>query len=335
MTSAALALDPPRTRELAREHGWNATSFQTLGVGFLYFFHGDGYVAYVDTGAAWVAAGAPVCRSERLGSTTGAFIQAARAAGRRSCFFGVEPRLLGAAEGTLWSVQIGEQPVWDPRDWAETLGKQGGLREQLRRARAKGVVVRPVMHGEFDELEKPLRQLTERWLRTRAMPPLGFLVAVSSAFDEARGPRFVASLDDRPVGLTCLLPVPGRQGWFVEHLLRDPDAPNGTVELMVDAAMRWAASMGSPWLTLGLAPLAGDVPEPLRLLRRHLGWLYDFEGLRAFKAKLRPESWIPIYLAHPPAQSALVSIIDVLAAFAPGGLLRFGVRTVVRWSGIQ
>ena len=49
-----------RVSALVRRYGWNATSFQVLEPGYRYFFHGpDAAVAYVDTGRAWVAAGAP------------------------------------------------------------------------------------------------------------------------------------------------------------------------------------------------------------------------------------------------------------------------------------
>ena len=56
MAGPAQPASPSRSRahDIARTHGWNATSFQTLGRGFSYLFHEDGYVAYVDTGSAWV-----------------------------------------------------------------------------------------------------------------------------------------------------------------------------------------------------------------------------------------------------------------------------------------
>ena len=68
----------------------------------------------------------------------------------------------------------------------------------------------------------------------------------------------------------------------------------------------------------------------LRAARQWSLGIYDFDGLRAFKAKLRPQGWVPIYLSYPTGQGALRSIYDVLAAFARGGLLRFGLRTVLR-----
>ena len=80
----------------------------------------------------------------------------------------------------------------------------------------------------------------------------------------------------------------------------------------------------------GLAPLVGPVGGALRLARRLGAALYDFEGLRAFKAKLRPQRWDPIYLCYPARPGWLLSLYDALAAFARGGLLRFGLETLLR-----
>jgi len=330
MAPATAAENRDRAHALVRRHGWNTTALQTAGEGFSYLFCGDGYLAYVDTGRAWVGAGAPVCPPEALPDLVQTFMQAAQAAGRRCSFFGVEKRLLEAAAHRLSSLQVGEQPIWDPGQWETVLRGHPSLREQLRRARAKGVVVRQITDEERSLLSAPLQRLQARWLKSRSMPAMGFLVAAAPGYASVEGTHFVAWHRGRVVGVASLLPIFGRGGWFVEHLQRDPVAPNGTVELLVDAAMRFASARGCSWLTLGLAPLSGDVIRPLRRARRLLGGLYDFEGLARFKAKFRPREWMPIYLAFPPSQGAFVTLSDALAAFAPGGMLRFGARFVLR-----
>ena len=250
---------PPRhrARELIVRHGWNATAYQTLGEGYSYFFHRDGCVAYVDTGSAWVVAGAPIAETSDLAITTTAFVEAARQAGRRCCFFAIEERFLQASCASLRFFRIGEQPAWDPEAWSLTLARHAGLREQLRRARAKEVRVRRVKAGELDAtpLGDAIRRLIERWLATRAMPPMGFLVQIDRASSWRDDERYiVAERHGQVVGFAKVLPVPGRGGWFVEHLVRAPTAPNGTVELLIDAVMQWAVEERCAWLTLGLAP---------------------------------------------------------------------------------
>jgi lysylphosphatidylglycerol synthetase-like protein (DUF2156 family) len=330
---------------LVRRYGWNATSFQVLEPGYRYFFPdgGDACVAYVDTGSAWVAGGAPLARDDRMAAVADAFIAAARAAGRRACLFATEERF--TAQAPLRSIPVGEQAVWDPADWPAALARGRRLREQLRRARAKGIRVREV---DADDAMKPgtatraaISALVERWLRSRELAPMGFLVQIEPLTLLPEHRLFLAELAPEDAGtpnagngelvaLLSMAPIYARNGWSLQHLIRAPHAPNGTTETLIDCAMRWAKDAKADLLTLGLAPLAGDVPAPLRLARRAGRALFDFEGLRAFKAKLRPARWDRVFLSFPPDVGPVRAVLDVLAAFARGGLLRFGLRTLMR-----
>jgi phosphatidylglycerol lysyltransferase len=321
-----------RVLRLLERYGWNSTSFQTLEAGFHYWFDGDdACVAYVPTRGAWVVAGAPICPPERLAEVSARFAAAARAARRRLAFFAAEPRLIAAAG--LASIYIGEQPVWDATRWPATVNATRGLREQLRRARNKGVTVRRVLPDALlpdTPLRAAIERLIERWRHDRPMAPMGFLVDVQP-FDFAAERRyFVAERAGVVVGFLAAVPIYRRGGWLLEDFLRDPAAPNGTAESLVDAAMTALGEAGSRYVTLGLAPLSGPVRGWLRAARRLSSALYDFAGLRAFKAKLRPDTWEPIYLAHAPKGSSHVALVDALAAFAHGSFLRFGGATLLR-----
>ncbi len=323
---------------LLRKHGWNATSFQILEEGFTYAFpdRGDACVAYVDTGHAWVVAGAPIAATAALGEVTEWFLARARETRRRVAFFAVEERFVRATE--LPSIRVGEQPTWDPSAWAATLAGAKSLREQLRRARAKGVAVRGVPAAELtgaSATRRAVEDVIAGWLASRAMAPMGFLVDVQP-FAHAEERRYlVAEQAGRVVAFLAAVPVFARGGWFIENLVRAPDAPNGTAELLVDAAMRALALEGSRYVTLGLAPLAGSVTGWLRVAREQTRALYDFEGLRSFKAKLRPKAWEPLHLAHVPGSLSTVALFDVLTAFARGSVTRFGVETLMRALGHQ
>ena len=288
-------------------------------------------MAYVDTGHAWVAAGAPVAPLLRLHEVATLFVEAARAAGRRASFFAAESRLAKATG--LEAVLIGEQPVWDPARWEQILRESRSLREQLRRARAKGVAVREATPEEVTQAA-PIRQameaLVSQWLASRSMAPMGFLVDVEPFSFAAERRYLLAHRGERLVGFLVAVPIYARQGWLFEDLLRAPDAPNGTTELLVDGGLRLAAREGSRHVTLGLAPLAGPVRGWLRLVRESLSAFYDFGGVHAFKAKLRPDEWAPVYLVYPPGLSAAVAFYDTLSAFARGSFTRFSLQTMLR-----
>jgi hypothetical protein len=334
VTDDPSGLDAQRERMLLllRRHGWNSTSFQLLEPEFRYWFmDDDAAVAYTETPGAWVVGGGPVAPVERLAEVTDAFVRHASRNRRRVVFFGVEERLLHAA--SLRSLEIGLQPWWDPRNWVERLSARRSLREQLRRARAKGVKVELVDASAIADAGGSLRReidaLMRAWLGSREMPAMAFLVALSPFGFAAERRYFAARTGGRLVGLLVAVPVYGRDGWFFEDLLRDPEAPNGTAELLVDAAMRSVADEGSGYVTLGLAPLAG-ARGPLRVARDLLRGFYSFEGVRAFKAKLGPDGWAPISLAVPRDSNRWLAVIDSLDAFAGGSSVRFGAEAVMR-----
>src|SRR5215470_16335506 len=248
----------PRVLALLERHGWNATSFQILEPGFSYWFDGDdACVGYVDTGRAWVAAGPPIAPSERLAEVSARFVDAAVAAHRRVCCFATEARF---RDSVGWrSLRIGDQPIWDPAAWAGVLKERSSLREQLRRARAKGVAVRALAVDELDPAHPTRMQidaLIARWLATRPIAPMGFLVQVDPFTFPERRHYFVAERAGRVVAFLGVIPIYARRGWFFEDFLRDAEAPNGTVAMLIDAGMRAAAAEGIPFVTLGLVPLS-------------------------------------------------------------------------------
>lgn len=333
---AAAAADRDRVLALLVRHGWNAASFQLLAPSHSYWFTDDAVVGYVDTGGAWVAGGPPVCATERLAEVAAAFTGAAAAARRRVCWFGTEARFRDAT-GTP-SLRVGEQPVWDPADWDGVLRTRRSLREQLRRARAKGVTTRALDPAEVapgHPMRGALDRVIARWLATRPLAAMGFVVELDPFRYPTHRRYAVAEHAGRVVGLLAAVPIYARRGWMFEDLVRAPDAPNGTVELLVDHAMRAAAAEGATLATLGMVPLAGAVGRSLRAARVIGRGLYDFAGLRAFKAKLGPRAWDPIFISHPPGRGrGLRAVIDALTAFARGSLVRFALASAARRPGI-
>jgi phosphatidylglycerol lysyltransferase len=341
-----------RALELIRQFGWNNSSFQTLEPYFHYWFdpEGPGVVAYYEARGTWVAAGAPVSPPERIRSCALGFARAAHEAGRAVCFFGALDRFvdeLGAEESAL---KIGEQPWWNPQSWDARNDRRRSIGSQVRRAERSGVELRQISPEEIADSDSPSRRsaqsVIDMWQRTRSMASMSFVVHLDPfSFTEQRR-YFLAerkmedSKGDRmAVGFLALVPVYARNGWFLEDLIRDPRAPNGTAELMIDGAMRAIAAEGSSYATLGLAPLHGVESSSHRqpgwarrafaLSKRYLNTLYSFEGLAAFKSKFRPDGWEEIYLVGIPRVTPMM-LLAVLSAFTRSQPASFAGRTVRR-----
>lgn len=319
----------PRQRalELIKRYGRCTVSFQGLGDAFQFWFDGDAVVAYVDTGDAWVSAGGPIAEASRLCEVATQFAAVAHEAGRRACFFAAEHSLVDAG---LDAMQIGEQPVWQTGEWPVVLAETPSLRYQVRRAMNKGVVLRQASREDTRSaaLDATLGDVIARWQAIHKMPPMQFLVDLDVRTVTTDRHLLLAERAGEIIAFASAVPVYARQRLFVEDLVRMPSACNGTSELLIDGMMTIAASLGLPELTLGLAPLAGNVSPWLKLGRRLGKPFYDFEGLRAFKAKLRPHSWEPVYLCVVHGDSKLSALYDSLAAFAGGDLVGFATRAL-------
>jgi phosphatidylglycerol lysyltransferase len=330
--------DLAKARDLVLRHGWLATAYQILNPGIrLWFAPGGGAVTgYADWGRVRVAAGAPICASEDLAAAAAGFEAAARAEGMGVCYFAAGSRLeglLGSARGYA-KIHLGSQPVWNPSAWPGILSGRPSLRAQLSRARNKGVTV-----GEWPRdraaASPELRRCLGEWLARRRMPPMHFLVEPSILGRLWDRRVFVAERQGSPIGFLIASPVPDRNGWLVEQIIRARAAPNGTAESLVDAAFRAAAADGLEYFTLGLSPLsgiagersAGEAEGPwwlslgFRWLRLHGSRFYNFRGLEAFKAKFSPHAWEPIYaICNLPAFTPRV-LLAIAAAF--GGVPPF------------
>lgn len=324
--------DRARLLRALEKHGRATASFQTLEPGLAIRWDEeteDAAVVYFDTGSAWVAAGDPIAPAAELKAVARRFVDAARAKRRRASFFCCEE--VDHIDGK--KMQLGEQPMWRPARWPDVLVAHRRIREQIRRARAKKVTVRAVPASELahgTELRSAVDVLAEEWLGTRPMEPMQFLVALDLFEEPERHRYYAAERDGQLVAFLSVIPIYGKNGRFIEDLVRSSHAPNGTTELLLDRAIRDAASDGIDVVTLGLAPLSGTTSAPLRVARLLGRGLYDFRGVRAFKERLRPDHWEPVWMVHEGRTPAALALLDALTAFAGGSLLSFGVRTLVK-----
>jgi len=319
--------------ELMRAHGTDALSFAAFKTAIRHWFDATppagtgGCVAYYDTASAWVAIGSPLAPAAERAAVASRFVAAARARGRRACFFAAD-----SLDGDrLRRLLVGQQPVFRPSRWITELARHRRLREQLRRARAKGLAVRRADAGELSA-RTPLRHAVEalgrEWLATRHMEPMRFAVTVEPFHRPHEHRYYVGERGGRLVAFLSAVPIGARRGWLVEDVFRGADAPNGTTEAMIHALMIDVPE--GEYVTLGPTPLAGPVVWPLRVVAHLTRPLFDFEGLRAFRQRLRPDAWEPVWLVYPASASMPHAIVDVLRAFAGGSLSRFALRSLLQ-----
>lgn len=330
------AQETRRAREIIMRFGWNATAFQLVNPGITLWFSKrcDAVIGYVERSGLRVVAGAPVAQHEDLGSVIEEFEGDTHALGLRICYFGAEERMHTLLEvpDKHAMVVLGAQPAWHPRKWLEAFNGKASLRAQANRAKNKGVGVREWPWSEAEE-NTELQRILDEWLGSRGMAPLHFLVEPRTLSDLEGRRIFVASIANRAVGFLVCSPIPARNGWLIEQFIRGNGAPNGTVELMLHAAITALTASGADYVTLGLSPLSptGDIermnPWWLQMLfhwvRAHGKRFYNFEGLHNFKAKFEPDHWDPVYAIAPGKRFGIMPLYAIAHAFTNKNPVRF------------
>lgn len=337
--------DVPRARDLILRYGWNAACYQILNPGIAHYFspRHEAVVGYVParTGPLTarsrvrLVAGAPVCDEEKLPAVVDEWETDARQSGARVCYFGAAGRLMTLLGNrpNYSTVLLGAQPTWNPHHFAQIVARRASLRAQIRRAQNKNVVVRE-WHAERAANNPALLACLQEWLATRSLPAMRFLVepdTLGRLFDRR---VFVAEQNGAPVAWAVCSPIPARNGWLVEQVVRGANAPNGCAELLISELMAALAESKAACVTLGLVPLShhvslkdwGGNPPWLQLVLRHVRAhgrrFYNFNGLDKFRAKMEPDTWEPIYAIANESGFSPQTLWAIADAFSHGSPVR-------------
>lgn len=345
--SAELSSEQEAVLELLRKYGRNVYSFEVLEPGLSYWFNAsaDAVVAYVEQGWHWVAAGGPICPRENLTAIILEFAAAAKAHKRKAAFFGVSDRFVSAlpeASSFDW-LQIGEQPLWDPRRWSESWEKSRKVRNRVSRAVREGIEVREVTAKDLasgSSLRADTEELINRWVSGHPMPPMRFMVTLELFSHHEERRYFLSEQNGKVVGLLVAVPIYGQKGWLLEDMIIERGSASGTAESLIDLAMRSFGKENYSLASTGLVALAGVTKAKharhpylsffLNWCYRSLNWLYSFQGLYAFRSKFHPTVWEPVYLVCEGRLNWL-TVRAVLMAFAGGWVPFFAFRTAGRW----
>lgn len=230
---------------------------------------------------------------------------AARAQNRIACKYKISARQAVKTRKAGWAVvHISDEAVLKPRQHSTAGSTYRQLRRKLRQAeKAEIDVSQPDAH----------------------MLPLGDMAKVSAAWEAKHGiPKglTMGRFDDFYVGCqTVFLAYQGDQlvgfvsfhatthEWCLDLMRVLPEAPDGTMHLLMQKAIDAAAEADVPRLSLAAAPA---LPEGKTALERRIRG-YHFKhaggaGLRQFKACFSPR-WEPLFMAAPgPAQLSLAAL---------------------------
>lgn len=310
MRQAHRVILPDPTAELLRLHelyGYNAHSLVGIGSAARIWSspETEGAVGFNDFGKVWLVPAEPLASAGNQAALADCFLRAASAEG---CTVGFLPATERFAKHSsqlgLRAVKIGSAPYFDLATWAPRGDRGKKARAGVNQARRAGVQVTKVINID----EKLIREtdcLCKSWLTTRRSPTkFGWLFAVD-LFQHSERKKYFTARDatGRLVGILAASPIPARQGWYLEDVLRLPEAPNGTADLLVVEVLKSLKRDGAKLATLGTAPMAMEgsidslvqyspkLSRVARVMATVFTIFYNFDGVRRFKAKFAPSWW--------------------------------------------
>jgi phosphatidylglycerol lysyltransferase len=246
--------------------------------------------------------------------------ETARAEGRVACLYKVGPRLAAQARRAgLAVLPVAREAVLDPVAFSTAGPARAALRRKLARARKAGVSAEPAARPPLHEMAAVARAWARRHGGER-----GFSMGVWNPATVLSQRVFAArAADGRLLAFVSFHAAPGE--WVLDLVRCRADMPDGTMYLLVHAALQAAAAQGLRRLTLAA------VPEPaFRPARRSLAWLpvlHRMAGLLQFKAAFAPR-WERRYIAAPGRLALALGAAEIgLAVRWPAGPARLpGVR---------
>ncbi|MCC0064935.1 MAG: bifunctional lysylphosphatidylglycerol flippase/synthetase MprF [Defluviimonas sp.] len=285
---------------------------------------GTAFIMYAVRGGSWIALGDPVGDPTEFEALVSSFVDQAAQSNARPVFYEVSDRHLPLwVELGLTLHKVGEEAVVRLAEFSLAGGRFKAMRAAMNRRRRDGYefAVLPAPHAP--DLIAELRAVSDAWLGGKTGREKGFSVG---RFDPDYLGRFdipVVRKDGRIVAFANILASRRGKHLAVDLMRYLPEESSGLMEYMFLSLIDHYKALGAAEFSLGTAPLSGLSERSVarswnrfgRLIYRHGGAFYNFEGLRAFKQKFAPD-WRPRYLALPPSLSPMRAMGDVALLIA-------------------
>ncbi|MCR8723813.1 bifunctional lysylphosphatidylglycerol flippase/synthetase MprF [Frigidibacter sp. ROC022] len=294
----------------------------------LYFDESDrAFIAYAVQGRSWIALGDPVGPAQTARDLAWAFFDEAWAGNGRPAFYGVSDRYLPLwVEMGFTLHKLGEEAVISLPDFSLSGSGFKTMRAAHNKARKSGLALEVLPPPHAPALLAELAEVSEAWLRGKTGAEKGFSVGRFTPAFLNEGPVAVVRREGRLLGFATVL-APGTGQHLAVDLMRYRPEERGMMEFIFVSLLEHYRDAGAQSFSLGMAPLSGLQTRPgARLwtrfgsmIFRHGGPIYNFEGLRAFKQKFRPD-WQPRFLAVQGGTQPLLWVLTDATVLIAGGV---------------
>ncbi|SOC14123.1 phosphatidylglycerol lysyltransferase [Rhodobacter sp. JA431] len=297
-------------------------------------FSGDGsaFLMFARRRKSWIAMGDPVGDLRYFDDLGWDFVEAAQQANCRPVFYEISERQLPRMiEMGLAAHKVGEEAVVNLSTFTLSGARFKSMRAAFNKAQREGLDVEVLQPPHAPELIEELRPISDAWLGDKVGHEKSFSVGRFDPIYLRHFPIAVVRRAGKAIAFASIMAPGSGQRVAVDLMRYRPEDASGMIEFLFLSLIAHYQAQGAQEFSLGMAPLAGlSARRTARLwsrfgalMFRHGGAFYNFEGLRAFKAKFNPE-WRPRYIALPVGVSPMVAMADVtmLISGGPRGLLK-------------
>ena len=232
----------------------------------------------------------------------------AREAGRVPCLYKISARAAALARRSGWRVMPVAREAWlAPERFTLETPERAGLRRKLRKADKAGVIV------SCPEDRLPLAQMagvSGDWVRAHGAER-GFSMGRFHP-DYVSGQRvYLATHGGRLVAFASF--HQGAQEWTLDLMRPAPNAPDGTMQALIYAAIRDAQAYGIARLSLAALPPEAEASRGIAaMVWRRAATRKGAAGLRQFKSGFAP-NWETLYIAAKGRTTLSLASADIAA----------------------
>ncbi|MBU8896432.1 bifunctional lysylphosphatidylglycerol flippase/synthetase MprF [Corallococcus sp. H22C18031201] len=285
------------------------------------------FLMYGVSGRSWVSMGDPVGPEADATELAWRFRELADRHHGWTCFYQVSsttlPRYLDLGLSLL---KLGEEATVPLSDFSLEGPERRGLRHGHRRMEREGYSFEVLPREQVPELMPRLRAISDAWLAEKSTREKGFSLGYFSPGYLEEGPLAVVRRDGNMVGFANMWAPSAKEELSVDLMRYEPGISHGVMDFLFTSLMLWGRTAGYHRFNLGMAPFSGFEDRSLApmwhrlgsLIFRHGEHFYNFQGLRQYKEKFRPE-WAPRYLASP-GGLALPRVLTGVASLVSRGL---------------
>lgn len=280
------------------------------------------FIMYGVSGKQWVVMGEPVGPQDEAVALCWELKEMAAMVNARLSFYQISPGLLPLVlDLGLWPYKIGEEAVVDVRGF-DLAGKKGyGFRQTLKRFEGLNATFGVIAPENIEPHMPRLKQVSDAWLKTKSAREKSYSLGSFKADYMRLTPVAVVRLNGEIMAFANLWPTQDKTLLTLDLMRYDPASPPSIMEYLFLQLIAYSRGQGYAHFSLGMAPLAGLEAKPLSrawykiasVIYQFGGDFYNFEGLRAYKEKFRPD-WEPRYFAVPGQEAALMPALLAVVA---------------------